>query len=198
MKYFRIAMLTVLGAALLFSGCEQQQTTAPDVGAVEQPAQNIKIIPIGVESSSLKKVTTESKLMTPEEGGWIQLFHVGDDTSDVIFVYSRLVIRPNTMSDTAEVSLTVDDQHFAGVTDVVFEPHGTTFSQPALLTLYAYGVNLTGVNPDKLSLYYVNEETGLWEPMEYQYMYVSQELGIIYILNGELPHFSRYALGETP
>ena len=112
-----------------------------------------------------------------------------------MFVYSVLHVRPYSMSEDAEIGLIIDDQNFAGAVDVEFSPHGIVFRRPALLSMYAYGLDLSGVDVDDLNFYYDNQETGEWEPMVYEYMYVSVEEGIIYFLNGELPHFSRYAIG---
>ena len=70
------------------------------------------------------------------------------------------------MSQDVEVSLTVDDEQFMGAMDMVFSPHGTIFNQPALLTIVASGLNLSGYNPNDLGIYYHNEITGQWEEMQ--------------------------------
>lgn len=191
------SLLAILLMMATFS-CEKMNPSEPDYGIskVERRDKNISILDFGLPQSNLQKVTTASEWMTVEEGGWLRLFHLGEDTTDFMFVYSHLVVQPNSMSEDAEIGLTVDDQNFAGAVDVEFSPHGIVFSQPALLTMYAYGLDLSGVDVDNLNFYYDNQETGLWEPMEYEQLYVSEEQGIIFILNGELPHFSRYAIGS--
>ncbi len=198
-KYFKNLIsgtMAILLLTLMYS-CDTMNPSAPQVtdAKIQQDNQNVKILNFGLPQTNLKKITSVSKWMTALDGGWEQLFHVGEDTTDLMFVYSLINIRPNTMSADAEIGLTVDDQNFAGAVDVEFAPHGITFSEPALLTMYAYGLDLSGVDVNNLNFYYQNTETGLWEPMVYQYLYVSVEYGIIYLLNGELPHFSRYAIG---
>ena len=79
--------------------------------------------------------------------------------------------------------------------DFVFGESGTTFSTPALLDLAVYGVDLSGVNPESVNIYYVNPN-GQWEVMPSEQVTVNVEAGYIYILNAEISHFSRYALSN--
>ncbi len=106
-----------------------------------------------------------------------------------------LRILPKTISDDVEVSISLDDQQFIGNMDVVFQPHGITFSQPAILNIAASGLDLTGMNPNAIDIYYDNTETGQWEKMEREAILVNIVDGAIVVVNALLPHFSRYAIG---
>ena len=203
MKPFnKIISLAIVALVMTLIGCENNDSVAPDVTTSFRTVKtvndrNIKILSFAdaVNRPMLSKVTHQSKVMQADEGGFLWLFHLGDDTSQTMFVYSHILVQPNSMQDSAEIALTVDDQNFTGECDLVFAPHGTEFSKPALVTLYAYGVNLDGINPDSLSFYYNNEEEGIWEPMEYDQIYIDIELGLLYVSNAKLWHFSRYAIG---
>ena len=83
------------------------------------------------------------------------------------------------------------------VIDATFYPHGITFSgdKPALLNIGAKNVDLSGVNPNTLRLYYDNEETGQWEEIQTYDIIVKQDEGYVKVINAELWHFSRYAIG---
>ena len=189
-----------LAAMLISISCTQENPISAVVAKAEAKAKlqqdgNIKKLNFGVPNMSLNKITSASKWMMPENGGYLQLFHLGDDTTDFMFVYSLLMIQPNTMSDSAEIGLTVDDENFAGACDIEFAPHGINFSSPALLTLYAYGLDLSGVDVESLAFYYDNQDTGEWEKMNHAYLYADTTIGLLYINGAELPHFSRYAIG---
>lgn len=182
---------------LVFSGCEKQSPVS-SITPTEQEVQNttkdngLQILAIGDQGNSFNKVTTSAKWISAFWGGLVKLDHYGDNN---LRIFTRLYIWPQTMNESAEISLTIDDQQFAGNVDVVFEPHGITFSQPALLNIYAYGLDLSGVDPNSLNIYYDNPDTGQWELMQRDGFYVFPSLGTIYVINAKIPHFSRYAIG---
>ncbi len=191
---FSIFVLTV-GLALNFSGCTDDSPLTPQnpensENLVQSKNGQINILNFGIKETSLKKVTTVSKWSTVQSGGFLFLHHTGNGIS----VNSALYILPGTMIKDAEVSLTLDDEQFKGSLDLVFSPHGTTFSQPALLTIVASGLDLSGYDPDEIDIYNDNPETGLWEKMRRDALEVDPNSGSIIIQNARLPHFSRYAI----
>ena len=63
-----------------------------------------------------------------------------------------------------------------------------------LFNIEAKYVDLTGVDPSAVGLYYVNDN-GEWEKMKTKEISVKIDDGIIKIVDAEIPHFSRYAIG---
>ena len=55
-------------------------------------------------------------------------------------------------------------------------------------------LNLKKVNPATLAIYYDNTETGQWEKMEAEQVIVNEKYGFLRIVDGQIPHFSRYAV----
>ncbi len=98
-----------------------------------------------------------------------------------------------TISQDAELVLSLDDQILLGNVDVTFTPHGITFSSPALLNIEASGLDLANI-PSKIGCYYDNPDTGQWEKMETGDVIIKQDEGYIKIIDAQIPHFSRYAV----
>ncbi len=99
----------------------------------------------------------------------------------------------NTISEDAWLKLRMNDGVLSGDVDAEFQPHGITFSKPAVFNIEAKYVDLTGVNPSTVALYYVNDN-GEWEKMKTEEISVKIDDGIIKIMDAEIPHFSRYAV----
>ena len=111
------------------------------------------------------------------------------------FAQVSLQILPGALSADVEISLSLDTNEIIGGCAVTFEPHGTTFSQPAILNIEAHGVDFTGVDPNSVDIYYDNQETGQWELMQRDDVIIDVNAGTIQVINALLPHFSRYAIG---
>jgi hypothetical protein len=109
-----------------------------------------------------------------------------------------LNVKPFSIERNTEITITLDDEQFMGSIDVTFAPHGLTFSAPAQLNISATGLDFTGFDVSNLKLYYVNQETNQWEEMNCESLSVNTTEGSLSVVNGQLPHFSRYAIGEMP
>ena len=126
-------------------------------------------------------------------GGTLFLRHVEENGSGrEIMLY--LTVLPGTIDHSKRISVSFDDADNIGTADLVFEPHGTVFSKPALLTMFCKNFDLTGINPDDLKFYYINE-SGEWEQHPAYRISVDIAKGNISIIGAQLPHFSRYAIG---
>ncbi|MBN1406333.1 MAG: hypothetical protein JW956_01010 [Calditrichaceae bacterium] len=107
----------------------------------------------------------------------------------------NLYIPPYSLYTDKYISMTTDDEYLIGDVYLTFGPHGTLFSPPALLNFKASGLNLTGIDPDLVDIYYDNPTTGLWELMPSESITVDIVAGYIEVKNAEFLHFSRYAIG---
>ncbi len=143
MKKFRntLASLTaavlLTGLALNFNACTEQSplSTQTEVSEI-----NILEFAKTGSSPSLKKVTETSKFIKANRGGTLYLYHYNGNKD--LEAEITLKIPKNSMSEDAEVKLTLDDEQFLGNLDIVFSPHGVTFSKPAILNIWAYGLDM--------------------------------------------------------
>ncbi|MCA9735302.1 MAG: hypothetical protein H6696_15350 [Deferribacteres bacterium] len=72
---------------------------------------------------------------------------------------------------------------------VEFSPHGTQFLKPVKIFVSYQDVDLGNISEDDLRLWYWNEEQNVWELIGDTVDKFNKTV------NGELHHFSRYALG---
>ncbi len=107
----------------------------------------------------------------------------------------NLNILPYSITKNAYISITTDDEYLLGDVYLTFGPHGTLFDPPAILNFEVSGLNLSGIDPDLVDIFYVNPSTSLWEPMPRTSIIVNIETGYINVVDAEFSHFSRYAIG---
>ena len=138
---------------------------------------------------------TDTEFVTYKDGGELILeFKAEDYNMGDVYCKSTLKIFSETISENCEVELNLNTSGIAGNVDVTFQPHGITFSESALLNIEAKNMNLSGIDSKLIGLYYDNPETGMWEKMATKEIIVKEDEGYIKIIDGELPHFSRYAV----
>ncbi len=116
---------------------------------------------------------------------------------EVELFYARvtLTIPPASISEDAEVTLSLNSNEILGGVSVTFEPHGVTFSQAAELDIVASGIDFSGVDPNLVDVFYDNEEEGTWERMPKDELIIDRSNGKVIVKKARLPHFSRYAVG---
>ena len=110
-------------------------------------------------------------------------------------VVASLNILPGALNEDKDISISVDDEQILGDVYLTFGPHGTVFNTPALLNIEAHGLDLSGFDPSTIQVYYDNTDTGNWELMQSSHIIVNQNEGYIKVVDAQLPHFSRYAIG---
>jgi hypothetical protein len=107
----------------------------------------------------------------------------------------NLQILPNAIDEDKQMSISLDDEQIAGDVQLTFGPHGTVFNPPAILNVEVSGLDLIGIDPASINVYYINQELGQWQLMQSEEIIVRQNEGYIQVVNALLPHFSRYAIG---
>ena len=201
MKNFKKFVSTLTSAALLaglaihFNACtEQSPMSSPDNQAAE--TQGLKILKIGDGVTRLNKIVTASQYVTQTNGGELIIDYKGyEHNNGNVNVKMTLKVFNGSISQDAELMMSLDDQGLLGNVDVTFSPHGITFSRPARLDIEAKNLDLSGVNPDDINIYYDNPETGQWEVMQSYAVIVNEANGYVKVIDAKLPHFSRYAIG---
>jgi len=115
--------------------------------------------------------------------------------AELSYASATLTITPGSISEDAEVALSMETSEILGGVSVTFEPHGVVFNQPAILNIEAHGVDFSGINPNNVDVYYDNQQTGQWELMQRDDIIIDANAGTVQVVNARLPHFSRYAIG---
>jgi hypothetical protein len=170
----------------------------------------VKLLNFTSNKISLKKLVTQSAWITPWYGGTLQLEFfeatasnwTDDYYSDTQTLKAKTTLKvlPGAVNNWVNISVTMDDElSMLGDIDMEFAPHGLNFNTPALLNIEAYNLDLSDINTDDLGtvlgLYYDNQETGEWEKMICEDIQINFAQGFIKVINAQLPHFSRYAVG---
>ena len=191
MKRFKNFIRPLFGLALAagfvlnFGGCLNNVPVAPEAKSEH------KILIFGTGSPSLKKVVPVSKKVTRKDGGELILDYKGlEHNNGNVEVKMTLKVFAETISRDAVLQMGLDDQNFI----MSFGPHGITFSQPALLNIEARNLDFSGVNVETLALYYLDSKTEEWVKLQTAEIIVKQEEGYLKFVDGQIPHFSRYAV----
>lgn len=183
---------TLMASVLLnFSSCTDDSSplSPHSMGIAETGGLNI--LKIGSGENRLNKITSVAQYVTPSEGGVLTLNHHGETADgEAIDATITLTVAPGAVNEDVQLSMSLDDQAL----DMQFGPEGTVFSTPALLTVEAYNLDLS-VGADQISAYYFNPETNGWESISSENVVVMADIGYVKVVNAQLPHFSRYAIG---
>ena len=193
-----VVILLILAIVFSFSSCSKDffpRAAKDDLVTQELAKPNTpEFLSYGKVLPSLKKTITVTKYIDEDGGGVLQLQYKIDTETGQVKVRIKLKIHRDSIDDDAEICMTVDDETFLADLDVLFGPSGLDFERPADLDVDIDNIDLTGVDPSNVNLYYENKETGDWEIMNCKKVQVDVENGKIKVQKGELPHFSRYAL----
>lgn len=195
---FRIAVvLSLMVGIFIMNSCENQNLISPsgqtDEG-VSVEGKQLKFLVLG--DASLQKTVRSEKWIEQSAGGSVSLYYRKDYTSGTSPEMTATINIPaNSISQSCNVSMYFDDSQNVGPTDIVFGPHGTTYSTPAKLTIECKYFDLSGVDPNTLHLYYVNEN-GQWVEHPSHEIHVEPGWGFIRVVDAEIPHFSRYAIAS--
>lgn len=128
--------------------------------------------------------------VTPERAATLELDYEWEGGEIEI----RLHVPAHAVSKPATWSLTLYPNSFVTEVSFVGGPAGLEFLRPAKLRIEAEGLDLSGINPESVGLYYYNDQ-GFWELIEPIALKVEIDEGEIRGL-WWLDHFSRYALAS--
>ena len=188
-----IAMVLTVGLVLNFVGCMNTSPVVPEANSFSSKS-GPQFISLGKRNPSLNKIIKVSSLVTREDGGELVLEFKAHKKKGVQ-VKLVLEVPPESISEDAELTLSIDDEMLIANVDIQFGPHGITFSKPALLSVEAESLDLSGIDSDaEIGFYYFDPETCQWEEMEAEEIEVDLDEGEIEAEDCKVPHFSRYAV----
>ncbi len=187
--YKYLAVLMVL--ALFVVGCTDESNMLSPVGntinnneVISNP--NWISLPADVNQALKKDITVGKTIYGDQESlleintgyaggpmGWIQI------TANARF-------QRYSFTGSKYVTMCIDDDFGTAS----FSPSGT-FTKPVIFNLTIMGVDLSNVDPSKVSFVYMSPD-GNYYKAKYQSIYVEKQSGKLQIINAELPHFSRW------
>ena len=200
-KFYRMLVSFIaLTGMLILTGCHTEYLSAPELDAQSQQnyitttsaeGKEIRLFSFGKTGGDrFNKTTATQQWINKNTGGSMSMRHSGNEIQASFY----LKVAAGAIDYSKTISMAFDDLNNQGFTDVVFGPHGTQFSSPALLSIKAAGLDLSGVDPNNVHLYYINDD-GQWEEMICGSIYVDVARGYAVVMDAQLNHFSRYALG---
>lgn len=197
----KIGVILICCLVLAFFSCtENPLTSVQEKSAPQVSEKAITFIPLPNAPTGLKKELTATRWISAKYGGLLQIsysYYV-PGTYRKVTVLATLRVPAGAVPYDQYLTMRLDDQTLSGSVDmnVMFGPHGTTFYRPALLSIVTTGLDLSSIpSSANVQLYYYNTDTGTYEPMTVKMAQYNLSSGMIQCLDGELPHFSRYAFG---
>jgi hypothetical protein len=158
-----------------FAGCLNESPLASTDESLAERSK-FKIVPLWKGIPTLAKQVAVSENVTIADGGELLLEYKGEEHKNPgVYCKVSLKIFAGTIDADKKLTMSLDDQYL----DLLFGPHGVVFSEPALLNIEAA----------------VDLSIGRWEKMSSTHVVVDKDAGYIKIIDAQIPHFSRYAIG---
>jgi hypothetical protein len=190
-KYLSILFLLTV---FTFIGCEKNgsdQITGPQDKSLGTAIQPNWIVLPAPSKTNLKKDVSVSQLINGSDESLIEI-NTGYAGGPFGWVSITANARFQRDSFTGQrlITMSISDQ-FGTAT---FSPSGT-FTKPVIYNLTIMGVDLSNVDPSKVTFVYAADD-GTYYAAKYDQVYVEKESGKLQIVNAQLPHFSRYAFAH--
>jgi hypothetical protein len=190
-----VATFVAIGLTMNFTGCSKENSIGPELkksneNIAESNIGKIKILSAKTDLSLAKgaadSVFTMEKFITRRDGGELVL-------GNKYYGNSRITFDPFDLprNTTIQFEWAATGTFMGMLNSLEFGPHGTVFNKPVRVALSYRTADLTGVDENKLQMFYFNEETGIWELIGGR---VDTEKKKIIV---QLKHFSRYALAHS-
>lgn len=182
--------LSYLAALLLLSfvGCMQESNITEPVNGIEKNQSKTIIMLPQRADMNVEDSFTSSQTINGISGGELHLVKSYlAANGKTVNVDCRLTVPANSsFADSRDITMQVSDE--AGVE---FFP-SMAFNQPVVLNFRITGLDLSGVNPDDVEFFYV-DQSGNLAPTVNDGVTVDAATGALNVVNAQLPHFSRWA-----
>ena len=178
---YLFAMLT-----LLVIGCSEQSSVLAPENNNKTTEPNWITLPIN-NSMSVNADVSVSRLLYGNEESLLEInTGYAGGTFGWISITANARFQRNSFTGSRYTTMSVNDQFGAAT----FSPSGT-FTKPVIYNLTIMGLNLSNVDPAKVSFVYMSPDGKYYKPV-YDKIYVEKQSGKLQIINAQLPHFSRY------
>lgn len=183
----KVLLLSLIVIVLIFSGCSHF-TSDPDALPTASTERFIKMpqhTGMSVENSFFA-----SKIVIGALGANIGLNAGYTGPNGPITINADLDMTARSFLGIKLISFIVNDDYAA----IDFFP-SLTFNKTNYLDLTFTGLDLTGVDPEHIDFYYLDDE-GQLHPVEYTNKVVDIPSGTLKVEGAKLNHFSRYIWGR--
>jgi hypothetical protein len=191
------SLCVVLLVIVQLSGCFKNSPTDVQFdGPVTVTESQLNFVSLGELRYSIQD---ESQLycekeVKPHRATMLKVSAEYEEDDEEVDVEIKFRVPPGGISEVCTLSLSLPEDILLSEVDLRFGPHGTVFLDPATLLVETEGLDLSGVDPSRVGIYYHNDD-GLWEYIEPIYLDLDIEEGEIE-MKCLIEHFSRYALAE--
>ena len=183
-------LILVAMSGLLLVGCQDLKG-----GGIVGPDNTVAPVSFLKMPASLEPRPMHKKipfLITPSSGGVIQYSDSYQSVDGEVSINIKLNFPPGAVADSMVVSVDISNEELTGDVTMDFGPSPTSFLKPALLTFSVTGINST-LPSDPNTVQFIYDDNGVYVPMDAKKISVDTNKGELSVLDGEVPHFSRYA-----
>ena len=176
-------VISIFFATLLFLlGCDQ----ITEINAPPERVLNKQLITLAEPIGPSVESETYYKDINGEYGGEFQKWYSYQSSNGTIYQFFDLDFFPGAFSGIKNISATFN-------TDGAAMELGPSmqFSAVVEYTYKIYGLDLTGVNPATLDFVYIDANGDMYA-VNYDYVTMDVNSGMLKVVNAILPHFSRY------
>lgn len=167
------------------AGCSDQSLLSSDPVQKQDRYSLIKLPK--ASGLQINTIYSDSKSISGSQGGSLNIQgSYSGGPFGTVSVNAILVFPAGSFSGTKTISMTADDEHCASS----FLP-GMSFSLPGVYNITHMGVDLTGIDPTKVTFVYLKADGTLEYPV-HEGISVDASIGKISVTNAKLNHFSRY------
>jgi hypothetical protein len=189
-NYLLLAALSFL----FLVGCKDPNNVSNITPAVKnqntQKSVTFLTLPASIEPRSLQKARLF--LVTPQNGGNIKYSDSYLSAYGKISINLNLEFPPNSVTDSIIVSINLSQDALTGDLGINFGPSPAYFLTPALLTFTVKGLDPLTLPSNPANIQFVYLDNGIYFPMQASRITVDVKHGSLSIVNGQVPHFSRY------
>ena len=176
--------LLLLGIIFFFVACsEKNQINDP----VNEDAAALLKIP--ASDNQLIKSTTFAQMIDGSIGGIISIdYSYATRAGKTIKITGKLNIPANAFAGFKYIKVTLDDQYAA----IMFSPSVRQFDIPLILDLKYEGLDLTGIDQNKINFYYLSDDDKKIEVINEKEKVFDTQSGTVQVIQAVLTHFSRF------
>lgn len=169
---------------LLFTACSEKSLVNEPVASNE-----ISFLKMPSESAKLAKVVEFSAFINGSIGGRIAINHFYYSSyGKTVQIIGSLEIPANAFSGVKRITIALNDDYAL----VDFSPSPYLFNVPLKLNLVYKGLNLNGLDKNKINFYYISNDNQKTELIKVQSKIFDLATGTIGVVKAELNHFSRF------
>lgn len=188
----KLFLLTAMMIGLFLVGCQDSNNLVGPENTVGTPGNSVSFLklPASLEPRPLHKPIPF--LITPQSGGVVHYSDTYQSAKGPVTVDVKLNFPPGAVSDSMIVVVDISNDQLTGELKMDFGPSPTSFLKPALLTFTAQGLDPASMPSDASAITFVFMDNGNYVPMTAKKISINLDKGELNVLDGEVPHFSRY------